>query len=342
MPWIIRLIVCPLLLMCAFNSIAEQVPSKSVEQWRAQGHYFEHNQQRIFYRDSQTELTSAQHKPAIVFLHGFPTSSWDWHKLWALFKDDYRLITLDFLGFGFSDKPKSGYSIAYQADLVEQLLGHLGVTTAHLLVHDYGTYVSQELVARQQQWTPAQRPFVIQSLVMLNGVVYPQSLQLRPIQKALNSPFGWLVSQFVSFNRFSKNFSAVFGAGSQPDPAALKDYWYLITLNDGHRISHKLIHYYDESLQHSTRWVGALSKTDVPVMLITGLADPVAGKPMVDKFAELMPRQQVQVLAEIGHYPHVEDEQQVAAYYRAFLEKHTTRVGAPLHTRSDSEFSHAL
>lgn len=213
---------------------------------------------------------SSNGKPVIVLLHGFPTSSWDWHKLWNRLDDNYRLVTLDFLGFGFSDKPDSGYSIDGQADLVVQLLSYLEERQAHLLVHDYGTYVAQ----------------------------------------------------FVSFNRFSRNISAVFGQHSQPSARNLQDFWYLITLNDGHRISHKLVRYYDESLLNADRWVGALSSTNVPVMLITGLADPVAGKPMVDKFEELMPNQEVHVLDVIGHYPHIEDELSVADYYLKFLDKH--------------------
>ncbi len=312
----------------SFECMADQHASEAVELWHSQGQFFSYSQYQIYFRDSEAvsgsdknPLVAEVEKPTIVLLHGFPTSSWDWHQLWSLLKEDYRLVTLDFLGFGFSDKPNIDYSINSQADLVEQLLAHLGLKQAHLLVHDYGTYVAQELLARQQSAEREGKPFFIQSLGMLNGVVYPQGLQLRPIQKALNSPLGWVVSQFVSFKRFSKNFSAVFGENTQPSTLALQDYWYLITLKKGHRISHKLIHYYDESLVNSTRWVDALKQTDVPLMLITGLADPVAGMPMVDKFKELIPKGEVHVLDTIGHYPHVENDKKVAAFYRAFVDK---------------------
>ena len=318
MPRIQNLIIFSTLLSFSLQAMAISIPSEEVMAWRNQGQFFQYESHRIFYRDSQTAVTDAD-KPTVVLLHGFPTSSWDWHKLWGDLQNDYRLITLDFLGFGFSDKPRIDYSISNQADLVEQLLAHLAIKQAHLLVHDYGTYVSQELVARQQDATLPDRDFRIQSLVMLNGVVAPERLQLRPIQKALNSPFGWIVSLFVSEQRFSKNFSTVFGDKTQPSELSLQDYWYLITRNKGHRISHKLIHYYDESLTNSTRWVEALHSTDIPVMLITGLADPVAGAPMVEKFSEILPTQPVHVLPDIGHYPHLEDDISVAKYYRRFI-----------------------
>ncbi|ETE58309.1 Mesoderm-specific transcript protein, partial [Ophiophagus hannah] len=44
----------------------------------------------------------------VVLLHGFPTSSYDWYKIWeGLTQRFHRVIALDFVGFGFSDKPAS-------------------------------------------------------------------------------------------------------------------------------------------------------------------------------------------------------------------------------------------
>ena len=55
-------------------------------------------------------------------------------------------------GFGFSDKPRgltpSPYSIYTYADVVESLLEHLEVSAVHVLAHDIGDTVAQELLAR--------------------------------------------------------------------------------------------------------------------------------------------------------------------------------------------------
>lgn len=88
--------------------------------------------------------------PTIVLLHGFPTSSWDWQPIWSELAKNYRLIALDMLGFGFSDKPNSRtYTIHLQADIVEALVEIKGLKSFHLLAHDYGDTVAQELLARQ-------------------------------------------------------------------------------------------------------------------------------------------------------------------------------------------------
>ena len=56
---------------------------------------------------------------------------------------------LDFLGFGFSDKPENHtYTISEQAIVVEALLLNLGVKSCHILSHDYGDTVALEILAR--------------------------------------------------------------------------------------------------------------------------------------------------------------------------------------------------
>ncbi len=44
-------------------------------------------------------------KETIVFVHGFPSSSYDYHRVFPLLKDKFKLVAFDQLGFGFSDKP---------------------------------------------------------------------------------------------------------------------------------------------------------------------------------------------------------------------------------------------
>lgn len=88
--------------------------------------------------------------PVIVLIHGFPTASWDWWKIWHKLRANYRLIAMDMLGFGFSDKPAGHpYSIMEQADIVEALVRDKQLQQFHVLAHDYGDSVAQELLARQ-------------------------------------------------------------------------------------------------------------------------------------------------------------------------------------------------
>ncbi len=155
----------------------------SPEEWRSQGRFATLLGHEIFYADTATSGT-----PPILLIHGFPTSSWDWAWVWDELAADHRLIAPDLLGFGFSDKPNPHtYSIAEQADLCEALVRELGLGEHHVLAHDYGDTVAQELLARQNEGTGAGR---WRSLCLLNGGLFPETHRPRPIQKLLLSSLG--------------------------------------------------------------------------------------------------------------------------------------------------------
>ncbi|MGB0525878.1 MAG: alpha/beta fold hydrolase, partial [Flammeovirgaceae bacterium] len=155
----------------------------TLEAWKASGAYFKHQGHSIFYK-------SAGQGEVLLLIHGFPTASWDWWKIWSTLTQNYRVIALDMIGFGFSDKPRSySYSILDQADIHEELLNLLGINACHILAHDYGDTVTQELLARFHAGKTA---FTIQSVCLLNGGLFPETHQARLIQKLLMSPIGFL------------------------------------------------------------------------------------------------------------------------------------------------------
>ena len=118
----------------------------------------------------------------LVLVHGFPTSSWDWHAVWPALEARFRVVALDMLGYGLSDKPAGhDYSIFEQADLQEALLGRLGIGACHVLAHDYGDTVVQELLARRVEKKPGVGTF--HSVCFLNGGLIPGFHRPRPIQR---------------------------------------------------------------------------------------------------------------------------------------------------------------
>src|SRR6202041_3461067 len=87
--------------------------------------------------------------PTVLLLHGFPTWSYDYAEVATDLAADHDVITLDFLGYGASDKPSPyDYSVAESADTVEDLAAHLELGSVRLVVHDYGGIVGQELIGR--------------------------------------------------------------------------------------------------------------------------------------------------------------------------------------------------
>lgn len=91
---------------------------------------------RIFYREA-----GASDAPAVILLHGFPSSSHMYRNLIPALADRYRVIAPDLPGFGLSDMPPLGsfdYGFDSFASVVEALLDQLGVRRYALYVMDYG------------------------------------------------------------------------------------------------------------------------------------------------------------------------------------------------------------
>jgi pimeloyl-ACP methyl ester carboxylesterase len=220
------------------------------------------------------------------------------------------------IGFGYSAKPIDyHYSILDQADLCEYVLAQHNITEYHILAHDYGDTVAQELLARQTE--QGQRP-QLHSVCFLNGGLFPETHHALFIQKLLLSPFGSLIARFNNPKQFSQNMKHVFGKKTQPNTELLDNFWQLFSMNQGSKILHKLIGYMPERKTYRTRWVGALQQAFIPLKLIDGIADPVSGAHMVKRYQTLIPNPNVTELHDIGNYPQVEAPQAVLEAYLAF------------------------
>ena len=285
----------------------------TLNDWKAAGHYFTYKQQQIFVNESGSGET-------LLLIHGFPTASWDWYRMWPNLVQEYHVLAADFLGFGFSDKPRNyPYSILDQADLLEALLHEKEIERVHIISHDYGDTVAQELLARFQERTQKGETGVkISSLCLLNGGLFPEVHRPLLVQKILMSPLGFIVGQLFNRAKLGKNFKNIFGPKTQPTEAELDDFWTLVGGNGGRYVFHLLIRYMAERVQYRERWVGALQAAKIPLCFINGVADPISGQHMVDRYRELIPNPKVVELKDIGHFPLIEVPEAVLQHFGDF------------------------
>ena len=279
--------------------------------WKASGSYLTYRDHQVF-----TRIAGDAKAPVLLLIHGFPTASWDWEAIWPQLTKIYRVMTLDMMGFGFSAKPLDyDYTLVDQANLFEFFLNQHQVKEYHVIAHDYGVSVAQELLARQRE--TGKRP-KMQSLCFLNGGLFPESHRPLLIQKLLLSPLGGILAKLNSRAQFSKNLSKVFGKNTQPDTQMLRAFWHLFNRNHGAQIMPKLIKYIPERRLHRQRWVTAIQQSEIPLKLIDGMVDPVSGAHMVARYREIIPQPNITELAEIGHYPQVEAPEAVLSAYATF------------------------
>jgi pimeloyl-ACP methyl ester carboxylesterase len=254
--------------------------------------------------------------PVLTFLHGFPTSSLDWAGMFDRLSGERRLVALDFLGFGDSDKPKPHrYSLLEQADAVEAAWKHLGVERTAIVAHDYGVSVGQELLARRDD---GDLPVELTSAAFLNGGMIPSLHRPLAIQKALAHPFfGPVLSRLTTKRTFVGGLRRVI-ARPLAD-AELDEHWVAFANRRGRDLAHPLLGYIAERVRYASRWETAIARADVPLRFVWGPLDPISGAHMLAELRLRRPDASVAELAGVGHYPQLEEPDAVARELAALV-----------------------
>ena len=253
-----------------------------------------------------------------TLLHGFPTSSYDWHRVWDALGARRRLVTFDFLGFGDSDKPvEHEYSIHEQSDLTEEIWHQHGITSTELVVHDYAVSVGQELLARHQEGRLRVR---IERVIFLNGGLYPELHRPQPAQLMLLDPeTGPTIGKLVTEETFARSLLPTYSPAHPPSAADLAAAWQSVARRGGTEIGYRLIRYIRDRERHRERWVGALERARVPRHFVWGMLDPVSGAHMAERIAQGLPDAELIRLDDVAHWPQLEAPDVVATHLLRIL-----------------------
>ncbi len=255
--------------------------------------------------------------PTVLLLHGFPSSSYDFRGVVDRL-GGRAWLTLDFLGFGLSDKPRPHrYSLLEQADIVQQVVADADPGPVVLLAHDMGTSVATELLARDLSGS---LPFELQRAVLTNGSVIIERASLRPSQKILRGPFGPVFSRLTNERGFLRGFAKLFSPTHPLSEQEAQAQWALLARDDGHRILHLLCAYLNERVRFAPRWHGAVRDWDKPLGFLWATGDPVATTEVLAGLRELRPAAEVIELPGIGHYPQIEVPDAFTAGARKLLQ----------------------
>ncbi len=273
----------------------------NADQWFSMGSWVEVNGFRHFVYDSGTN------KPCLLILHGYPTCSFDYHKVLPLLEHHHRVVVHDHLGFGYSDKPRSySYALMDQADQAIALWQQLGVDEAVLLAHDYGTSVATELLARINAGVDF--GVRVSSLVLCNGSMHIEMSKLRLIQKLLlNGLTGPLVARLSSKSVFSRNIKGVYFNPELVSDDELDALWTMMVFNQGRQVLHQTTQYIKQRHQHWHRWIGALQQTTLPIKIVWARNDPVAVAAMATTLHAEITDSVLTELENLGHFPMLED-----------------------------------
>jgi len=277
----------------------------NADDWRARGSFHTVHGRKLFVIDSGAGDASTDDRPTLVVLHGYPTSSHDYYRVLPELAARYRVIVHDHLGFGLSDKPRDySYAIHEQTDFALLVWQKLGVRSAHVFAHDYGTSVATELLAR---WNLGLRSVSLESVTLSNGSVHIELARLRPIQKLLrNRILGPLVARLSSQRVFDRNMRRLWHDPATLPQSDLDLMWELLTRDGGKALLPQITGYLRDRVRYWHRWVGALRECRLPLAFLWGAEDPIAGRALAEVHHAEAPGSRLTVLDGVGHYPMLE------------------------------------
>jgi pimeloyl-ACP methyl ester carboxylesterase len=251
-------------------------PSSRAEAWRAKGAHFTWSPAEEGAATVQVfhvELGDPE-APVLALVHGFPTSSIDWFEAAERLSERYRVCTLDFPGYGFSDKPRRwGYSLRRDAELLDHYLAEVvGAGSAIAVAHDRGDSVALIHAANA---TEGRARTALEHLVLSNANLFLPLSNLTDAQRLmLHNPelLEALTPEMLAAGMGAATFTPPRGP-EDPEVQALA---VTFAHDDGVAVLHETIQYLFERSADEEAWMRSLAATPLPTTIIWGVYDTVS------------------------------------------------------------------
>ncbi|WP_299769081.1 alpha/beta hydrolase [uncultured Tateyamaria sp.] len=278
---------------------------------------------KIFYREA-----GDPENPAIVLLHGFPSSSHQYRHLLDELSDDYYLIAPDYPGFGASDFPSpDSYTYTFDniAETVDTFLEQKGVDTFSMYLQDYGAPVGFRIATAH--------PERIETLIIQNGNAYEEGVNPEtwaPVTHLWENGRDAEYEQTLIPNIFSvEGLRWQYTHGTRNPDGILPDNWLLdhqaMSRPGMHDVQLGLIYDYRNNVAKYPEWQAYMREHQPPALIVWAKNDayfPVAG-------AEGYQRDLVDVdynILDTGHFALEEDGDVIALRIRNFLSKRLSQA----------------
>jgi pimeloyl-ACP methyl ester carboxylesterase len=257
------------------------------------------------------ELQVAEHgprnAPPIVLIHCFSCAMDWWDGVVPLLDRDHRVVTVDLLGHGGSEKPSSGYTPPNQAKVVAEALERLGVRDATVVGHSLGGSVGVALTE--------QNPELVDRLTIIDmppdnsygDLGFIAGLAFQPvIGEAL-----WQIKPDFSIR---KGLGVAFAPGFDVPDAFVEDVKRMTYTSYDSSPSGVDDFLNEESLDQR------MEPTGKPLMVLMGAEEQIVDDPQraLDQYAAGDPGTQVHLIEDAGHSPNVERPALVAKLLQHF------------------------
>jgi pimeloyl-ACP methyl ester carboxylesterase len=299
-----------LVVLLAINTVTTSSQTKEAEVTSDGGQVLELSRGDVQVTDSGDPGGTGQ---PIVLIHCYACSLHWFDKIEPLLAERHRVIRIDLLGFGGSEKPESGYEIPAQAQVVAEALNQLGVDGALVAGNSMGAMVTASLAEQASQLVD--RAVVIDMAPNTRdfgeGLPFLARLAYTPV---LGQAMWRLTPDSVVRSSYEESVAPDFDLASGfDDPDQVVSDFRAMTytsFDDAHTASDD---YLDE-LPLDERFKGVL----VPLMVVFGTEDQIFdAEQAIEGFADV-PGVKTELVEGAGHAPQIEKPEEVAALLQEF------------------------
>jgi pimeloyl-ACP methyl ester carboxylesterase len=272
---------------------------------------------KIFYREAGDAKS-----PAILLLHGFPSSSHMYRDLIPLLSDRYHVVAPDFPGFGFSDAPERGsfeYTFENLAKIMTRFTELAGLHRYAIYVFDYGAPVGFRMALTH--------PERITAIVSQNGNAYEEGLSpnFERMKKAWAEPSpenrNALRAGLAPAANQRRYFGGVADADKSrvaPESFTLDDVLLARPGND--EIQLDLLANYGSNIAQYPAYQAYLRQYRPPLLAIWGKNDASFLAAGAQAFRRDLPNAEIRLL-DTGHFALETHHSEIAQAMRAFLSR---------------------
>jgi pimeloyl-ACP methyl ester carboxylesterase len=308
-----RLLVALVVIALAGVASAQERPyPENLRKWVDGGKYVKFEGLDIFVHASGTSPVKGH---GVLVVHGYPGSSWDFSNVVSTVEKETKIVVLDMIGFGQSDKPlqgtfKDNFSLMRQADLYEAIAKAEGLEEVILVAHDMGQSVGLELMTRHDE---GKLSFKIRHAILLDGSTLVDMVQLDPLQVEGLKAGDKALTEHKDFNEYATGMLASF-APENRQQETVEIMTHQIFANDGDLVIDQILQYLLERKEFYDRWVGTFAHfRTAPLSIYWGVKDPVAVVAMADRIKTWNPTIDLYKLPHSGHWPSIENPDIIAA-----------------------------
>jgi pimeloyl-ACP methyl ester carboxylesterase len=267
----------------------------------------------IFYRE-----VGAKDAPAIVLLHGLPSSSRMFEPLFARLADRYHLIAPDYPGFGHSDWPdpkRFAYTFDHYAEIINHFSEALGLSRYALYMQDYGGPVGFRMALAH-----ADR---IEALIVQNAVAHDEGLgSIWKVRRAFWADRA-ANENTLRANLLSLSTTRARHVGSDAnveryDPDLWTDEFAFLNQPGQADIQSDLFYDYRKNVESYPKWQAWMRERQPRLLVLWGKHDPSFELSEPAAYLRDVPQAQIHVL-DAGHFALDTAAEQIAASIRAFL-----------------------